>query len=86
MPASHQLHHHSLYAKYHSHHHKSFVCEPVSGSCHPFLETVGYTANFAIPMLGTFFLGGCSKSMFYIYLCTFDTLNMVSRAAPAARC
>lgn len=29
-------HRHSLYAAYHSHHHASFVSEPVTGSVHPF--------------------------------------------------
>lgn len=81
------LHHHSLFASYHSHHHKSFVTEPVSGTCHPFLETVGYTANFAVPMLGTWLCGaapllgahagGCSLAMFYTYTACFDVLNMV---------
>lgn len=71
------LHHHSLYKQYHSHHHKSFVTDPVSGSCHPFLEHVGYTANFAIPMLGTWLWGGASLAMFYAYTLGFDTLNMV---------
>jgi len=77
------LHHHSLFQKYHSHHHKSFVTEPVSGSCHPFLEHVGYTATFAIPMLGTWAVGkfggggGASVAMFYCYTAGFDVLNMV---------
>jgi hypothetical protein len=81
------LHGHALFAKYHSHHHKSFVTEPVSGTCHPFLETVGYTANFAVPMLGTWLCGaaplaaahtgGCSLATFYVYTSVFDVLNMV---------
>lgn len=81
------LHSHALFAKYHSHHHKSFVTEPVSGTCHPFLETVGYTANFAVPMLGTWLCGaaplaavhtgGCSLATFYLYTSVFDVLNMV---------
>jgi len=69
------LHHHSLFQKYHSHHHASFVAEPITGSCHPFLEHVGYTANFAIPLLGTWLFGGASVAMFYIYLLGFDFLN-----------
>lgn len=71
------LHNHALYGAYHSHHHKSFVTEPTSGSCHPFMEHLGYTANFAIPMLGTWFLGGASMAMFYAYTIAFDTLNMI---------
>ena len=42
------LHLHSLYAKYHSHHHASFVPEAVTGSVHPFMEHLMYTANFAV--------------------------------------
>ena len=43
------LHHHTLYRAYHSHHHASFVTEPITGSVHPFMEHLMYTANFAIP-------------------------------------
>jgi len=71
------LHHHSLYKGYHSHHHSSFVTEPTSGSCHPFLEHIGYTANFAIPMLGTWMMGGASIAMFYTYTIGFDVLNCI---------
>eukprot|EP00241_Pyramimonas_parkeae_P017406 CAMPEP_0114286796 /NCGR_PEP_ID=MMETSP0059-20121206/5942_1 /TAXON_ID=36894 /ORGANISM="Pyramimonas parkeae, Strain CCMP726" /LENGTH=621 /DNA_ID=CAMNT_0001407847 /DNA_START=149 /DNA_END=2014 /DNA_ORIENTATION=+ len=69
------LHHHSLYSAYHSHHHASFLTEPVSGSCHPFLEHLGYTANFAIPMLGPWWLGTNSVLLIYTYLFIFDFLN-----------
>lgn len=54
--------------RYHSHHHASFVTEAITGSVHPFLEHVGYTANFAIPLLGTWAMGGASWAMFYSYL------------------
>ena len=36
-----------------------------------------YTANFAIPLLGTFFGGGASWAMFYVYLLGFDFLNAI---------
>ncbi|EKX35243.1 hypothetical protein GUITHDRAFT_158756 [Guillardia theta CCMP2712] len=68
---------HSLYAKYHSHHHASFVTEAISGSVHPFMEHLMYTANFAIPLVGTWLAGGASISMFYLYLLGFDLLNMI---------
>ncbi|CAJ1967416.1 unnamed protein product [Cylindrotheca closterium] len=71
------LHHQFLYSRYHSHHHASFVTEPISGSVHPFMEHIMYTANFAIPFLGPFFQGGASVSMFYIYLLCFDVLNAI---------
>ena len=45
------------------------------GSCHPFLEHIGYTANFAIPMLGAWWMGTNSKVLIYAYLLGFDFLN-----------
>lgn len=71
------LHHHSLYSAYHSHHHASFVTEPITGSVHPFMEHLMYTANFAIPLLGTWAFGGASVAMFYAYLIGFDVLNNI---------
>jgi len=71
------LHHHTLYSAYHSHHHASFVTEPITGSVHPFMEHLMYTANFAIPLLGTWAFGGASIAMFYAYLLGFDLLNNV---------
>ena len=32
------LHDKFLYSRYHSHHHQSFVTEPITGSVHPFME------------------------------------------------
>mmetsp|Transcript_8399 Transcript_8399/g.29457 ORF Transcript_8399/g.29457 Transcript_8399/m.29457 type:complete len:625 (+) Transcript_8399:335-2209(+) len=71
------LHHHSLYSRYHSHHHASFVTEPITGSVHPFMEHLMYTANFAVPLLGTWACGGGSVAMFYAYLLGFDFMNAV---------
>lgn len=71
------LHHHYLYARYHSHHHASFVTEPVTGTVHPFAEHVLYTAIFAIPLLGTWLLGGASITMFYAYWLGFDFFNAI---------
>jgi hypothetical protein len=51
-------------------------CAP-PGSVHPFAEHLMYTANFAIPLLGTWAAGGASWSMFYIYLLGFDLLNAI---------
>jgi sterol desaturase/sphingolipid hydroxylase (fatty acid hydroxylase superfamily) len=50
------LHHHTLYSKYHSHHHASFVTQPWSGTCHPFLEHVLYMLILTIP------LGTCAQT------------------------
>jgi hypothetical protein len=42
------------------------------------MEHLMYTAVFAIPLLGPFFIGGhCSISMFYTYMLGFDLMNMV---------
>lgn len=71
------LHHKFLYSRYHSHHHASFVPEPITGSVHPFAEHLMYTAVFAIPLLGTHFMGGASVSMFYVYLLGFDIFNAI---------
>mmetsp|Transcript_58732 Transcript_58732/g.143667 ORF Transcript_58732/g.143667 Transcript_58732/m.143667 type:complete len:608 (-) Transcript_58732:612-2435(-) len=76
------LHHHYLYGKYHSHHHQSFVTEPITGSVHPFMEHLMYTAVFALPLLGPHFTdfqqgGHCSLAMFYVYLVGFDVLNAI---------
>ena len=71
------LHHHTLCSAYHSHHHASFVTEPITGSVHPFMEHLMYTANFAIPLLGTWAFGGASIAMFYAYLLGFDLLNNI---------
>ena len=71
------LHNHELYRKYHSHHHASFVTEPTTGTVQPFAEHLGYTANFAIPLLGTWAYGRASIAMFYVYLLGFDVLNAI---------
>ena len=71
------LHHHTLFKRYHSHHHASFVTEPITGSVHPFMEHLMYTAVFAVPLLGPFFMGHGSIAMFYVYLLAFDMLNMI---------
>ena len=71
------LHHHSLFSRYHSHHHASFVPEPITGSVHPFMEHLMYTAVFAVPLLGPHFAGGASISMFYVYLLGFDIMNCI---------
>ena len=36
-----------------------------------------YTANFAIPLVGTWAFGGASIAMFYAYLIGFDMLNNI---------
>jgi len=41
------------------------------------MEHLMYTANFAIPLLGTWAVGGASIAMFYVYLLGFDMLNII---------
>ena len=36
-----------------------------------------YTANFAIPLVGTWMAGGASIAMFYMYLLGFDLMNII---------
>ncbi|KAJ7533238.1 hypothetical protein O6H91_13G039100 [Diphasiastrum complanatum] len=70
------LHHHFLYTRYHSHHHASFITEPITGIVHPFAEHMMYMAIFAIPILGTWALGGeLSVGMLYFYWLFFDFMN-----------
>ncbi|RWR97613.1 protein ECERIFERUM 1-like protein isoform X1 [Cinnamomum micranthum f. kanehirae] len=45
------LHHHYLYARYHSHHHSSIVTEPITAVIHPFAEHLMYFALFTIPLM-----------------------------------
>lgn len=55
----------------------AFVTEPITGSVHPFMEHIVYTAVFAIPLLGPHFAGHTSVAMFYAYLIGFDFLNAI---------
>ncbi|KAL3694776.1 hypothetical protein R1sor_008427 [Riccia sorocarpa] len=71
------LHHHSLFSRYHSHHHSSFVTEPITGVVHPFAEHILYALNFAIPLIGTRILGGASIGMLYFYWLWFDFMNAI---------
>ena len=61
------LHLHSLYAKYHSHHHASFVPEAVTGSVHPFMEHLMYTANFAVISLCVLCVAVCLRVCVLVY-------------------
>lgn len=69
------LHQPGLFKRYHSHHHRSIVTEPITGSVHPFAEHLMYGTNFAIPLIGTWAVGGASMCMMYVYLIGFDFMN-----------
>ncbi|CAI5467766.1 unnamed protein product [Closterium sp. Yama58-4] len=71
------LHHHSLYSKYHSHHHASFLTEPVTATVHPFMEHLMYAAVFVVPFYATCLLGCASVGGVYAYMLAFDVLNFM---------
>lgn len=58
------LHLPSIYHASHSHHHASTTTEAISGTSHPFWETVGYLANFSFPFLVPAWVGcfSCTPS------------------------
>ncbi|PUZ78203.1 hypothetical protein GQ55_1G434300 [Panicum hallii var. hallii] len=69
------LHHHYLYARYHSHHHASIVTEPITSVIHPFAEEVVYFALFAIPLLTMVGTGTASVAVANGYLIYIDFMN-----------
>ena len=69
------LHHEFLWDRYHSHHHSSFVTEPISGTVHPFMEHLGYTFLFSLAVAIPYLLGTASIALFYIYALWFDGAN-----------
>uniref|UniRef100_M8BDM2 aldehyde oxygenase (deformylating) n=1 Tax=Aegilops tauschii TaxID=37682 RepID=M8BDM2_AEGTA len=69
------LHHHFLYARYHSHHHASIVTEPVTSVIHPFAEEAVYFGLFAIPLLSMMATGTGSVAMSNAYLIYIDFMN-----------
>jgi len=71
------LHWPRLYKFTHSHHHGSVITQPMSGTSHPFLETVGYLATFAFPILIPAWFGCFSVEIVYIYFIFFDTMNCI---------
>ncbi|CAI5471910.1 unnamed protein product [Closterium sp. Yama58-4] len=71
------LHHHTLYSKYHSHHHASFLTEPVTATVHPFMEHLMYAAVFVVPFYATCVLGCASVGGVYAYMLAFDVLNFM---------
>ncbi|XP_040377421.1 very-long-chain aldehyde decarbonylase GL1-6 [Oryza brachyantha] len=69
------LHHHWLYARYHSHHHASIVTEPITSVIHPFAEEAVYFVLFAIPILTTVATGTASVLTANGYLVYIDFMN-----------
>ncbi|XP_055817651.1 very-long-chain aldehyde decarbonylase CER1-like [Solanum dulcamara] len=71
------LHHHFLYACYHSHHHSSIFTEPITAVIHPFAEILAYFTLFAIPMLTTIFTGTVSMASLGVYAIYIDFMNLM---------
>lgn len=69
------LHHHYLYARYHSHHHASIVTEPITSVIHPFAEEAVYFGLFAIPLLTMMATGTGSVAVANGYLVYIDFMN-----------
>ncbi|KAF8388517.1 hypothetical protein HHK36_027192 [Tetracentron sinense] len=69
------LHHHYLYARYHSHHHSSVVTEPITSVIHPFAEHIMYFILFAIPLLTMVFTGTASMAAILGYITYIDFMN-----------
>ncbi|WRX35139.1 Fatty acid hydroxylase - like 10 [Theobroma cacao] len=69
------LHHHYLYARYHSHHHSSIVTEPNTSFVHPFAEVISYYLLLLIPILTSIYIGKASIIGVFTYVTVVDFLN-----------
>ncbi|OMO89177.1 Fatty acid hydroxylase [Corchorus olitorius] len=69
------LHHHYLYARYHSHHHSSIVTEPNTSFVHPFAEVLSYYFLLLIPILSSIYIGKASIIGVFTYVTVVDFLN-----------
>ncbi|PIA36292.1 hypothetical protein AQUCO_03400292v1 [Aquilegia coerulea] len=71
------LHHHYLYSRYHSHHHSSFVTEPVTATVHPFAEHILYFFIFSLPVMVAVYAGDGSIGAVGGYIVWNDIMNNV---------
>ncbi|KAG4191673.1 hypothetical protein ERO13_A07G109900v2, partial [Gossypium hirsutum] len=69
------LHHHYLYARYHSHHHSSIVTEPNTSFVHPMAEVLAYYGLLLIPTLLSVYIGKANIVGVFIYVTVIDFLN-----------
>jgi len=74
------LHSPSVYHASHSHHHASTTTEAISGTSHPFWESVGYLANFSFPFLVPAWVGCFSYELVALYFVWFDVMNTIGHA------
>jgi len=71
------LHTPEVYRKSHAHHHSSIITEAISGTSHPFLELMGYLANFSFAFLVPAWCGLFSYELIYLYFVWFDLMNCI---------
>lgn len=71
------LHTPDAYRLSHSHHHSSTITEAISGTSHPFLELIGYLANFSFAFLVPAWCGCFAYELIYIYFVWFDIMNCI---------
>ncbi|PPD97193.1 hypothetical protein GOBAR_DD05792 [Gossypium barbadense] len=69
------LHHHYLYARYHSHHHSSIVTEPNTSFVHPMAEVLAYYGLLLIPTLLSVYIGKANIVGVFTYVTVIDFLN-----------
>ncbi|CAN6486166.1 unnamed protein product [Victoria cruziana] len=69
------LHHHWLFTRYHSHHHSSFVTEPITSVVHPFAEHLLYLAIFAPGFVVPWITGTGSLVALCGYMTFIDLMN-----------
>ncbi|KAF3780487.1 ECERIFERUM 1 protein [Nymphaea thermarum] len=69
------LHHHFLFTRYHSHHHSSFVTEPITSVVHPFAEHLLYLAIFAPGFVVPWITGTGSLAALCGYMTFIDLMN-----------
>eukprot|EP00253_Pinus_taeda_P019193 PITA_19193 len=69
------LHHHFLYSRYHSHHHSSFVTEPITSVVHPFAEHILYAAIFSMAELPLAITNTNSIGVLFGYHLWVDLMN-----------
>lgn len=69
------LHTGYLWKSYHSHHHSSYVTEPISGNSHPLFENTCYMALFSLALVVPWYNGVASIGLFYVYAAWFDFMN-----------
>jgi sterol desaturase/sphingolipid hydroxylase (fatty acid hydroxylase superfamily) len=71
------LHKRGIYQLSHNHHHASVVTESLSGTSHPFGETVVYLLIFSLAIIIPLISGYFSYALIYIYFIYFDIMNCI---------